>query len=304
MRKKPHYNVSSHFMFASISRWWNVGQHMQVKPRSLWCWQHRPRRLNPHYHPFIIVFFPPLLFFLSDILMAAVACNYVAIICFLASNWCSIAGMQSQIVSITLPLAWQAHLDYSQTSWSGDTLNVCLNFSWNPNNFYPFHSIHRHSFSHVCPTLRYRVIISLQSQSQEIIDMYFFSPSLYFLLFKSSWFFEVGVCMKSLDLYFFKFITYFPVVCMSCIFNKPFELTLWCVIAENIKGISVSVSFSRSPSLILSPFHLLSRFLQCELHAQRALLSSLDFEGKGKNKKERGIYLSYCLFCLFFKNHL
>lgn len=48
--------------------------------------------------------------------MAAVACNYVAIICFLASNWCSIAGMQSQIVSITLPLAWQAHLDYSQTS--------------------------------------------------------------------------------------------------------------------------------------------------------------------------------------------
>lgn len=146
------------------------------EPRSLWCWEHRPRRLNPHYHPFIIVFFPLFFFFLSDILMAAVACNYVAIICFLASNWCSIAGMQSQIVSITLPLAWQAHLDYSQTSWSGDTLNVCLNFSWNPNNFYPFHSIHRHSFSHVCPTLQYRVIISLQSQSQEIIDMYFFLP--------------------------------------------------------------------------------------------------------------------------------
>lgn len=83
-------------------------------------------------------FFLPLLFFLSDILMAAVACNYVAIICFLASNWCSIAGMQSQIVSITLPLAWQAHLDYSQTSWSGDTLNVCLNFSWNPKYFLSF----------------------------------------------------------------------------------------------------------------------------------------------------------------------
>lgn len=38
------------------------------------------------------VFFP---LFLSNILMAAVACNYVAIICFLASNWCSIAVLQS-----------------------------------------------------------------------------------------------------------------------------------------------------------------------------------------------------------------
>lgn len=42
--------------------------------------------------------------------MAAVACNYVAIICFLASNWCSIAVKHSKIVSITLLLAWQAHL--------------------------------------------------------------------------------------------------------------------------------------------------------------------------------------------------
>lgn len=39
--------------------------------------------------------------------MAAVACNYVAIMCFLASNWCSIAVMQSQIVSTALPSAWQ-----------------------------------------------------------------------------------------------------------------------------------------------------------------------------------------------------
>lgn len=75
--------------------------------RSLWCWQRCPRRLNPHYRPLIIVLF---LFFLSDILMAAVACNYVAIICFLASNWYSIAVMQSQIVCITLPLARQLHL--------------------------------------------------------------------------------------------------------------------------------------------------------------------------------------------------
>lgn len=40
--------------------------------------------------------------------MAAVACNYVAIICFRAQNWCSIAVKQSQIAPITLPLAWQA----------------------------------------------------------------------------------------------------------------------------------------------------------------------------------------------------
>lgn len=26
--------------------------------RSLWCWQRRPRPLNPHYPPLIIVFFP------------------------------------------------------------------------------------------------------------------------------------------------------------------------------------------------------------------------------------------------------
>lgn len=58
--------------------------------RSPRCWQRRPRRLNPHYHPLIIALFLFFFFFfLSDILMAAVACNYVAIICFLASNWCS-----------------------------------------------------------------------------------------------------------------------------------------------------------------------------------------------------------------------
>ena len=78
--------------------------------RSLWCWQRCPRRLNPHYRPLIIAFF----LFLSDILTAAVACNYVAIICFLASNWCSIAVMQSQIVSITLPLAWKVHIECCQ----------------------------------------------------------------------------------------------------------------------------------------------------------------------------------------------
>lgn len=65
--------------------------------------------------------------------MAAVACNYVAIICFLASNWCSIAVMQSQIVSITLPLAWQVHLEYCKATLMEDILNVCLNFSC-PNN--------------------------------------------------------------------------------------------------------------------------------------------------------------------------
>lgn len=83
--------------------------------RSLWCWQCCPRRLNPHYRPLIIVLFL-FFFFLSDILMAAVASNYVAIICFLASNWCSIAVMQSQIVSITLPLAWQVHLDHCKAT--------------------------------------------------------------------------------------------------------------------------------------------------------------------------------------------
>ena len=66
----------------------NWGQNHRSRRR----WRRRPRRLNPHYIPFIIVFSFLWLFsffFLWDTLMAAVACNYGAIICFLASNWCS-----------------------------------------------------------------------------------------------------------------------------------------------------------------------------------------------------------------------
>lgn len=70
--------------------------------------------------------------------------------------------------------------------------------------------------------------------------------------------FEVGACMESLDLYFLKFITYFLVVCMSCIFNKPFELTLGGLQQRTSKGLlSPSLSLL-PPSLhrILPPFHL------------------------------------------------
>lgn len=42
--------------------------------------------------------------------MAAVPFNYIAIICFLVPDWHSIALKQSQPVSITTPLGWQAHL--------------------------------------------------------------------------------------------------------------------------------------------------------------------------------------------------
>lgn len=80
-------------------------------------------RLNPHYRPLIIVLFL-FLFFLSDILMAAFACNYVAIICFLASDWCSIAVMQSLIVSITNLMAWQVYLEYFKAIGRGH--NECL----------------------------------------------------------------------------------------------------------------------------------------------------------------------------------
>lgn len=64
--------------------------------------------------------------------------------------------------------------------------------------------------------------------------------------------------MESLDLYFLKFITYFLVVCMSCIFNKPFELTLWVLQQRTSKGpLSPSLSlFSSSLHCILQPFHL------------------------------------------------
>lgn len=62
--------------------------------------------------------------------------------------------------------------------------------------------------------------------------------------------FEVGACIESLDLYFVKSITYFLVVCMSCIFNKPFELTLR-VAAENIKRIT----FFSLPLFFFSPSH-------------------------------------------------
>lgn len=70
--------------------------------------------------------------------------------------------------------------------------------------------------------------------------------------------FEVGACMESLDLYFLKFITYFLVVCMSCIFNKPFELTLGGLQQRTSKGLlSPSLSLL-PPSLhcILPAFHL------------------------------------------------
>lgn len=63
--------------------------------------------------------------------------------------------------------------------------------------------------------------------------------------------------MESLDLYFFKSITYFLVVCMSCIFNKPFELTLSGLLQRTSKGpLSPLSLFSCSLHLILLPYHL------------------------------------------------
>lgn len=122
--------------------------------------------LNPHYRSLIIVLF----LFLLDILTAAVACNYVAIICFLASNWCSIAVIQSQIMSITNLLAWQVYLECCKAIDRGQ-MNVCLNLllSLNPS----FQSFHWFNFITVWPTAWYRRIIRLQSQREEIIDMYF-----------------------------------------------------------------------------------------------------------------------------------
>lgn len=52
--------------------------------------------------------------------------------------------------------------------------------------------------------------------------------------------FEVGSCIESLDLYFLKFVTYFLVVCMSCIFNKTLWVNFVSVAAGNIKGTAFS----------------------------------------------------------------
>lgn len=55
--------------------------------------------------------------------------------------------------------------------------------------------------------------------------------------------------MKSLDLYFFKFITYFLVVCMSCIFNKPLWVDfVMCCSREHQRNCFLSVSLFLSLS--------------------------------------------------------
>lgn len=95
-------------------------------------------------------------------------------------------------------------------------------------------------------------MFSGHSQRKEITDVYFFPFPLSHI---DS--FEVGACMESLDLYFLKSITYFLVVCMSCIFNKPFELTLWVLQQRTSKGpLSPLSFFSSSLHLILLPLHL------------------------------------------------
>lgn len=108
------------------------------------------------------------------------------------------------------------------------------------------------------PLLKRR-ILSRQSQRKEITDVYFFFSSSVFFPSSHIDSLEVGACMESLDLYFLRFITYFLVVCMSCIFNKPFELTLGGLQQRTSKG-SLSPSlplFSSSLHHILCPFHLL-----------------------------------------------
>lgn len=137
-----------------------------------------PCRLNPHYRLLIILFF--FLFFSKlVILTTAVAFNYIAIICFLVPDWCSIALKQSQAVFITFPLVWQAHLRYSGFL-KQDKLNVCLNFCVRSNNLLFFFNLSLRwcILSPVWPSWWFTVIISLQSEGEEIIDMYF-SPSIF-----------------------------------------------------------------------------------------------------------------------------
>lgn len=101
--------------------------------------------------------------------------------------------------------------------------------------------------------------------------------------------FEVGACMESLDLYFLKSITYILVVCMSCIFNKPFELTLWVLQQRTSKGpLSLLFLFFSSIHLILLPFISLSLLSLSELHP---LISHHNHE---RNVKEAGNNLGCC----------
>lgn len=130
--------------------------------------------------------------------------------------------------------------------------NECLLQPLNA-SFQPFYCF---NYSKVPPLLK-QGIFSGQSLRKEITDVYF-PPSLS-VFFPSSHVdsFEVGACMESLDLYFLKFITYFLVVCMPCIFNKPFELTLGGLQQRTSKGLLSPLSLlPLSLHCILPPFHL------------------------------------------------
>lgn len=115
-----HGCLPGHFMLVSAARWWDAVQHMRVK-----VGQNRglsgvgnvaTESSLPPSHDCVIPFFKK-----SQILIAAVACDYVAIICFLASNQCPIAATQSLIVSITNLMAWQRYFKAI-----GSVHNECL----------------------------------------------------------------------------------------------------------------------------------------------------------------------------------
>lgn len=126
-------------------------------------------------------------------------------------------------------------------------MNVCFHIAsiLNPS----LQRIHWFNSNSVQPTSWHGRIISPQSwrEKKSLICIFSYSPPL-----ESSWFFEVRACIKSLDLYFLKFITYFLVVCMSCIFNKPFELTVMCCRREHQRDLSLCLPFSLSRSLAFS----------------------------------------------------
>lgn len=98
-------------------------------------------------------------------------------------------------------------------------------------------------------------IFSGQSLRKEITDVYP-PPPLCLCSFP-----QVTLILLKLghvwNLYFLKFVTYFLVVCMPCIFNKPFELTLGGLHSRTSKGLLSPLSLL-PPSLhcILPPFHL------------------------------------------------
>lgn len=84
-------------MSVSSARWWNVGQHMRVKAGGSRGLSGVPaQRLLVTGLASLCVFSSSssllnIFFSLSDILSADVSGNYAAIICFLASNRCSVA---------------------------------------------------------------------------------------------------------------------------------------------------------------------------------------------------------------------